>query len=374
MAGRHPGGGSGPLRPPVRRPGDRGRCAGGPAAQRRRRSGPGGGQHPPAARLARRGQRGRRPGRAGRPAGQARHRGRRPGGRGEGGPRGRCGPKRSPARPRWCEEAEQIAAESTSWKAAGDRLRDILEEWRTIRGIDRKTDSELWKRYAAARDAFSRRRGAHFASLDADASRRRRSKEELVAQAEALADSTDWTGTANQLRELMASGRARRAPPARPSSGCGNGSAPPRTPTSPAAASTSPPVTPSSAKPWLAGRSWSPRPRRWTWRPTRGPPRPSCGASRPGGTRPGGCAATRPHRWSGGCGRWRRRSPRRWTPRGGGPTLGEPAAGRRCANRSPEARGAAGAGQGRRRSQAHRRGRAGPGHQRQFLRLAERSS
>src|SRR5690606_13603703 len=97
------------------------------------------------------------------------------------------------------EEAEQIAAESTSWKAAGDRLRDIFEEWRTIRGIDRKTDSELWKRYAAARDAFSRRRGAHFAALDAERTQAQAAKEELVAQAEALSDSTDWTGTANQL-------------------------------------------------------------------------------------------------------------------------------------------------------------------------------
>lgn len=106
------------------------------------------------------------------------------------------------------EEAERIAAESTSWKAAGDRLREILEEWRTIRGIDRKTDTELWKRYAAARDSFSRRRGAHFAALDAGRKQAQAVKEELVAQAEALADSTDWTGTANQLKELMARWKA----------------------------------------------------------------------------------------------------------------------------------------------------------------------
>src|SRR5690606_41264274 len=101
------------------------------------------------------------------------------------------------------EEAEQIAAESTSWKAAGDRLRAILEEWRTIRGADKKTDTELWKRYAAARDAFNRRRGAHFASLDAARKEAQAVKEALVAEAESLADSTDWTGTANRLKELM---------------------------------------------------------------------------------------------------------------------------------------------------------------------------
>ena len=119
------------------------------------------------------------------------------------------GPRRWPARPRWSQEAEQIAAESTSWKAAGDRLQGDLRgvEARSAASTARPT-SELWKRYAAARDAFSRRRGAHFAALDAGASRRRPRKEELVAEAEALADSTDWTGTANQLRELMAQWKA----------------------------------------------------------------------------------------------------------------------------------------------------------------------
>ena len=65
-------------------------------------------------------------------------------------------------------EAEQIAQSSTSWKAAGDRLRTIVDEWKLIRGIDRKTDDALWKRFAAARDAFGKRRGQHFAQLDAE--------------------------------------------------------------------------------------------------------------------------------------------------------------------------------------------------------------
>ncbi|EUA16719.1 hypothetical protein I553_1702 [Mycobacterium xenopi 4042] len=55
-------------------------------------------------------------------------------------------------------EAEELAANSTQWKAAGDRLRAILEEWKTITGVDRKTDDALWKRYAAAREMFNRRR------------------------------------------------------------------------------------------------------------------------------------------------------------------------------------------------------------------------
>ncbi|MBV9088613.1 MAG: DUF349 domain-containing protein, partial [Mycobacteriaceae bacterium] len=54
-------------------------------------------------------------------------------------------------------EAEDLATNSMQWKAAGDRLRAILEEWRTISGVDRKTDDALWKRYSAARETFNRR-------------------------------------------------------------------------------------------------------------------------------------------------------------------------------------------------------------------------
>ncbi|MDV7352334.1 DUF349 domain-containing protein [Rhodococcus sp. NPDC019627] len=110
-------------------------------------------------------------------------------------------------------EAERIGAESTQWKAAGDRLREILEEWKTIRGIDRKVDDALWKRYSKAREAFNRRRGAHFAELDRERAAAKTKKEELVARAEALADSTEWGPTAGAFRDLLAEWKAAgRAP------------------------------------------------------------------------------------------------------------------------------------------------------------------
>jgi len=105
-------------------------------------------------------------------------------------------------------EAEDIAANSTQWKAAGDRLREILEEWRTITGLDRKTDDALWKRYSAAREAFNRRRGSHFAELDRERAGAKQAKEALCERAEALAHSTDWGPTAAAFRELLAEWKA----------------------------------------------------------------------------------------------------------------------------------------------------------------------
>ena len=106
------------------------------------------------------------------------------------------------------EEAEKLAAESTGWKTAGDRLKEILDEWKTIHGVDKKTDGELWKRYAAARDGFTRRRGAHFATLDASRKQAQGRKEELVAEAESLSGSSEWNATAARLKELMGEWKA----------------------------------------------------------------------------------------------------------------------------------------------------------------------
>lgn len=101
-------------------------------------------------------------------------------------------------------EAEELAATSTQWKAAGDRMRTILEEWKAISGLARKTDDALWKRYSAARETFNRRRGSHFAELDRDRVSIRQSKERLCRRAEELAESTDWAATSAQFRQLLA--------------------------------------------------------------------------------------------------------------------------------------------------------------------------
>lgn len=113
-----------------------------------------------------------------------------------------------------CAEAEQIAADSTQWKAAGDRLREILDEWKSIRGVDRKVDDALWRRFSKAREGFNRRRGAHFAELDRERAAAKARKEELCVRAEELSASTDWAGTAAVFRDLLsewkAAGRAPR--------------------------------------------------------------------------------------------------------------------------------------------------------------------
>jgi hypothetical protein len=110
------------------------------------------------------------------------------------------------------EEAERLR-ENTDWRTTGDRFRAIVEEWKTIR-IDRKTDSQLWERLAAARRDFDHRRRAHFADLDRQREESAERKQRLVLEAEKLTGSTEWGPTARRYKELMSewktAGRAGR--------------------------------------------------------------------------------------------------------------------------------------------------------------------
>ncbi|MEJ2860361.1 DUF349 domain-containing protein [Actinomycetospora flava] len=105
-------------------------------------------------------------------------------------------------------EAEALAEETTRWKHAGDRFQAMIEEWKSVKGIDRKTDDALWKRFSRARETFARRRGAHFAELDRARTAAKARKEELVVEAESLTESTDWGPTAGRYKELMADWKA----------------------------------------------------------------------------------------------------------------------------------------------------------------------
>lgn len=110
-------------------------------------------------------------------------------------------------------EAEELA-QSDQWRSAGERLRALVDTWKGLPRLDRKSDDELWHRFSHARSAFSKRRKAHFAQLDAQREDARKAKEKLVAEAESLSGSTDWGPTAARYRDLMtewkAAGRAQR--------------------------------------------------------------------------------------------------------------------------------------------------------------------
>ena len=109
-------------------------------------------------------------------------------------------------------EAESLAL-SESWKVTGDRLKVLLEEWKSAPRLEKAADAALWKRFSSSRNKFDKRRRTHFAALEAVQSVVSDAKKAIITEAESLASSTQWVPTAKQFKVLMdawkASGRGK---------------------------------------------------------------------------------------------------------------------------------------------------------------------
>ncbi len=109
-------------------------------------------------------------------------------------------------------EAESLAL-SESWKVTGDRLKVLLDEWKSAPRLEKKNDADLWKRFSSSRNKFDKRRRTHFAALESVQSVVAQAKKEIITEAETLATSTDWVTTAKRFKTLMdmwkASGRGK---------------------------------------------------------------------------------------------------------------------------------------------------------------------
>jgi hypothetical protein len=99
-------------------------------------------------------------------------------------------------------EAESLT-ESRQWKATGERFAALLDAWKSAPRVDRNREQALWKRFSTARTSFDRARRQHFASRESERREAVAAKESLIAEAEALATSTEWGDATRQYRTLM---------------------------------------------------------------------------------------------------------------------------------------------------------------------------
>jgi hypothetical protein len=121
--------------------------------------------------------------------------------------------QRKAERARRVEEAkglkENIAAEaerlstSNDWRNGANRMRDLLDEWKALPRLDKSLDDSLWRRFSTARTTYTRRRKVHFAELNERREAAKVVKEQLVTEAEGMADSTEWGPTSAKYRDLM---------------------------------------------------------------------------------------------------------------------------------------------------------------------------
>jgi Domain of Unknown Function (DUF349) len=102
-----------------------------------------------------------------------------------------------------CARAEALLEETDLDKAARE-LRDLDFRWKQAKEAPKEKAEELWRRFRGARDAVRERVEAHFAAQAEALAENLRRKEVLCEKAEALAESTEWSRTAEELRCLQA--------------------------------------------------------------------------------------------------------------------------------------------------------------------------
>jgi hypothetical protein len=91
---------------------------------------------------------------------------------------------------------------------AARELHDIQERWKTAAEAPRAQAQTLWHRYRQAADPIQAKAREFFASRAAEREANLKIKLALCERAEALADSTDWIKTAEEMKKLQAEWQA----------------------------------------------------------------------------------------------------------------------------------------------------------------------
>jgi hypothetical protein len=105
---------------------------------------------------------------------------------------------------------EQLCAKMEALRTLDDpetiapKVRDLQRQWREAADVPRAQAESLWRRFKSAHDEVWACLEAHFAAQAETRSANLAKKIALCEQAEALADSTNWIQTADEIKRLQA--------------------------------------------------------------------------------------------------------------------------------------------------------------------------
>ena len=106
-----------------------------------------------------------------------------------------------------CEKVEAIAKIENKgagdWEKRTKEIMDIQAEWKTIGFAPQKMNVKIFERFRAACDDFFGRKAQFFKDLKQRFAENAEKKRALVAQAQALQDSTDWRSTSDKMIALQ---------------------------------------------------------------------------------------------------------------------------------------------------------------------------
>src|SRR5580765_7904617 len=102
-----------------------------------------------------------------------------------------------------CEKMEALKSVDDP-EAIAKQVRDLQQQWRQAADVPRAQGELLWKRFKTAHDEAWTRCEAHFAAQAEARGGNLAKKIALCERAEALADSTNWIQTADEIKKLQA--------------------------------------------------------------------------------------------------------------------------------------------------------------------------
>ncbi len=102
-----------------------------------------------------------------------------------------------------CEQAEGLA-ESTDWIPTAETLKRLQLEWQAVGPVPKDQANDLARRFRTACDTFFTRRKTDLAQRKDEWSKNLRQKEALCEKMEQLSESTDWTKTITEIKQLQA--------------------------------------------------------------------------------------------------------------------------------------------------------------------------
>ena len=106
-----------------------------------------------------------------------------------------------------CEKVEAIAKEenkgAADWERHTKEIIALQAEWKTIGFAPQKMNVKIFERFRAACDDFFGRKTQFFKDMKGQFAANADKKRALVAQAQALKDSTDWKSTSDKLIALQ---------------------------------------------------------------------------------------------------------------------------------------------------------------------------
>lgn len=100
-------------------------------------------------------------------------------------------------------KADEEAGRVSDLTAAGKALREMHASWREAAEAPRHSAQRLWERFRTATATIREKCEPHFASLRENRKQSVEAREQIVAEAETLAESTEWTKTAARFQELQ---------------------------------------------------------------------------------------------------------------------------------------------------------------------------